>query len=99
MAESEGIQDIVKQAAVQAVKAVVMALREADAGTQLANTAVPRESQRKRHDRLALEKPLFNWNAQDRYVDILNFEVKVKNILEIKAYKLSEEEKVPTIKN
>ena len=36
MAESEGIQAIVNQVAIQAVTAVMMALRDADAGPQTA---------------------------------------------------------------
>ena len=43
-------------------------------------------------------KKLYNWNAQERYVELLNFEMKVMNILETKAYLLINEEKVPVIK-
>ena len=43
--------------------------------------------------------PLFNWNAQDRYVKLMNFEVEVTNILKMKAYQLTNEEKVPVIRN
>ena len=48
--------------------------------------------------RLALKKPLFNWNAQDRYVKLLDFEMVVTNILKTKAYELPDEEKLPVIK-
>ena len=74
MAESEGIQAMVNQAAVQAAMMVMITLRDADLGPRPpANTAIPREPQR--HGRLALEKPSFNWNAQDKYVELLNFEI------------------------
>ena len=43
-------------------------------------------------------KPVFNWDAQDRYVKLVNFEMEVTNILESKAYELSRT-KVPLIKN
>ena len=77
----------------------MMALRDVAAGPKLALTASPREAQRKRHVGPALEKPLFNWIAQDRYVELLNCEKKVTNILETKVYELTDEEKVPVIKN
>ena len=38
-------------------------------------TASPREAQMQRHDRKVLENPSFNWNAQDRYVELLNTEM------------------------
>ena len=56
MAESEGIQAVVKQAAIQVVTLVMMALTDADVGPQPATTAMPREPQR--HDWPALEKAL-----------------------------------------
>ena len=44
-------------------------------------------------------KPAFNWAGQNRYVELINFKMAFKNILETKAYELSEEDKVPGIKN
>ena len=35
----------------------------------------------------------------DRYVELVNFEMQITNILETKLYKLMHEEKVPVIKN
>ena len=32
------------------------------------------------------------WDTQDRYIELMNFEMEVLNILETKAYELSEEE-------
>ena len=82
MAESEGIQAIANQAAIQTVTAVMMALRHADVGKRTtANTASPTEPLRWRHGGSVLEKPLFNQNAQERYMELLNFELEVTNIL------------------
>ena len=99
MVESEGIQEIVIQVAIQAMMAVMMVLGDADFEPWLAPPASLRGPQRQRYDRPTLEKPSFNWNAQDKYIELLNFEMEVMNILEIKAYELTDEEKVPVIKN
>ena len=48
---------------------------------------------------IALEKHSFSWNVWDRYVELLNFEMEVMNILEKKAYEITDEDKVPAIKN
>ena len=45
-----------------------------------------------------LSQPASNWEAPDRYVELLNFEMEVANVLQAKAYDL-EEDKVPGIKN
>ena len=44
-------------------------------------------------------KPRFNWDALDRHVKLLNCKLEVTNILETRAYKKGDEEKVPIIKN
>ena len=80
MTEYEAMQSIVNQAAIKVPTAVIMVLRDVDTGPRTAtNTASPRESQRLRHGGQALEKPSLNWNAQDKYVDLLNFEIEVLN--------------------
>ena len=99
MVESEGTQEAVNQVAFQAATAVMVTLRGMDAGSHLTPTANIREPQQQRHGRPATEKPWFNWNAQDKYVELLNFEMKVTNILERKAYENAVEVKVPVIKN
>ena len=81
MAEFEGIQTIVNQVVIQAATAVMMALIDADVGPHPATMVSLREPQRQRHDGPALEKPSFNWNAQDRYSILPNFEMDVMNIL------------------
>ena len=49
--------------------------------------------QRLRHGGPIIEKPKFSWDAQDRYVELLNFKLEVTNILETGAYKINDEEK------
>ena len=41
---------------------------------------------------------VLNWDIQDRYVELMTFEMEVFNIKDTKAYKLLEEEKVPVVK-
>ena len=53
----------------------------------------------KRCDRPALKQPPFNWNAPDKCVELASFEMEVMNMLQIKTHELTEEEKVPVIKN
>ena len=45
-----------------------------------------------------LSQPVFDSKAPDRYVGLLNFKMEVANILQMKAYDLSDEEKVPILK-
>ena len=49
---------------------------------------------RQRHDGPTLRQPSFNWNAPDKYVELLSFEMKVTNIPLTKKYKLNGEENV-----
>ena len=58
-----------------------------------------KEAIEQRHGEVILEKPLFNWDTQDRYAELVNFEMEVTNILETRAYGLTDDEKVPVIKN
>ena len=58
-----------------------------------------RKPQRQRHVRPVLEKPSFDWDSQDRYVKLMNFEMKVMNILETRVYEITDEEKVPLIEH
>ena len=77
MIETEGIQNVVNQAAIQAATAVMMTMRGPDVGPLLVPSANLREPQWWRHGRPALEKPLFNWNAQDKYMEFVKFEMEV----------------------
>ena len=80
MTESEGIQAIVNQVAVQVVTTMMMVVKDAEVGPRpTTNTTSPRQPQR--HGRPALEKPSFKWNVQERYIELPNFEIEVKYYL------------------
>ena len=83
-----------------AIEAALMIMREADKGfTSGVNTFGSGATYKHRYGRPAVRQASCNWNAHDKYVELLYFEMEVKNILQMKAYKLSEEEKLPTMKN
>ena len=44
-------------------------------------------------------KPIFNLDASDMYVKLLNFQLEVMNILETRAYDINDEERILVIKN
>ena len=99
MADSDSIKEMVHQVAMQAATVVMTAFRDTEPGLQTATTQYQWQNQRQRYGGLILEKPRFNCDMPDRYVKLLNFELEVTNILEIRAYRISDEEKVPVIKN
>ena len=100
MAESEAVQTVVTQVAIQAVTVAVMALRETDTEPPVGTSAVGSgEACRYRHDKPALKQPSCNWNVSDKYVELLSFEMEVMNILQTKTNELIEGEKVPIIKS
>ena len=53
-----------------------------------------REPQKQRYCGPIIVKLVFNWGAQERYAELLNFEMEVINILDTKVYEFSEEEKL-----
>ena len=57
------------------------------------------ETQRQRNGGLILKKPRLNWDAPDRYIKLLNFQIEVTHILETRAHEISNEEQIPVIKN
>ena len=84
---------------IQAATAVVIVLREVDVGTSSGtSTASLREARGQRHGGLGLKQPSVDTNVADRYVELLNFEMKVTNIPQAKTYELKEDEKVPILK-
>ena len=100
MAESEVTQTVAIHVTIEAAMAVVIAVREVDAGPASGINAVSfGEVHGHRHGRPALRQPSFNLNVTDKYVKILSFEIEVTNILRKKTYKLTEEEKFPIIRN
>lgn len=46
-----------------------------------------------------LSQPVFDWKAPDSYVELLNLEMEVANVLQAKVDDLNYEEKVLVIKN
>ena len=84
------------QAAITAVRAMGEADLPAEAHTR---RSIPEEYHRPRQGGPMMSQPTFNWKAPDRYVELLNFEMKVADVLQAEAYDLSEEGKVPIIKN
>ena len=44
------------------------------------------EANRARHVRQALRQPAFNWKALDKSIELLNFEMELRNILQTTAY-------------
>ena len=46
-----------------------------------------------------MSQPAFNWKVSDRYVELLNFEMDVANVLQADVYDISEEGRVPIMKN
>ena len=99
MAESDGIQIIVNQVAMQVMTAVMMVLRDTNAGLwpvviaslRMTETATELTSPRKAF--IQLECP-----AQP-YIEFLDFEMKATNIPEMRTHELTDEEKVLVIKN
>ena len=77
----------------------MMELRDSEVGSQLTSSMSHGKPERQLHTGPILVKPAFNWDTQDMYMKLMNFKMEVLNILETKACKLYEEEKVPVIKN
>ena len=46
-----------------------------------------------------LEKTRFIWHAPDSYVELLNFQCEVMNILETIAYEINDKERITVIMN
>ena len=77
------------QVAIQAAKALLMVLTDVEVGPQPTTVTSFREPQRQWQGRPIPVKPTFNSDTQDRYVELMNFEMEVMNILESKAYELN----------
>ena len=83
MAELEAMQTVVTQAAIQAIMAAVIVMREADAAPTLCtNTISSGEAHKQRYGGPALKQPFFKRIAPDKYAELLGFEVEVTDILQ-----------------
>ena len=90
MAESKTILSVVTQVVILAAMAMVMLIRESDAGPVSGmNTASVGEAHRQRHGWLAVKQLVYNWNAPDKYAEFLSFEIKVVNVVQTKTYELT----------
>ena len=98
MAHSGVIKERVNQAAVQAATVVMMAFRNTEIGPWPTTILNQWQTQRQRHGGPILEKPKFNFDTQDRYIKLLNFKVEVTNILETRAYYISDEERLQLLR-
>ena len=99
MPESEDIKEVVNHVAVQAVMAVIVVLRETEAGPWPTTAVSHREPQRQMHSGLIIVKLVSNWVTQDRYIELMNFKMEVLKFLGTNAYELSEDEKCRTAKD
>ena len=99
MADSEIIKEIANHVAVQAATVVIMAFRDTYTGPWHATIPNQHENQRQRNRGLVLEKVQFNCDLSDSYVELLNFQLKVSNILETRTYKINDEERMPFVRN
>ena len=100
MVKSEAIQKAIMKATIQTATAAAKALEEADtrpnSGT---STAKIGEAHRPRHSRSALRQVSFNWKTLDRYVELLNFEMEVTDILQTRTYELNDEQSINAVYN
>ena len=71
----------------QAAMVVMMTCGDIEDRTQVSHNVKPVRGAETGHGGPKLETPKFNWDAQDSYVELVNFELKVTNILETRAYK------------
>ena len=92
MADSESISGCA------GIYRVIMAFRDTDTGPQPSITPNQHENYRQRNGGLVLEELGFNWDAPHGYVELLNFQLDMMNILETRAYGINEEERIPVIK-
>ena len=72
----------------------VRVIREADLPAKpYTRGSIPEEHQRPRQVRSMMSQPVFNQKVPDRYVELLNVEMEVVNVLQLEAYDHSEEGK------
>ena len=65
MAESDNIKEVINQVVVQVAMAVMMALRDTEAGPHLSTAVSHRQSKKKRYGGPVLVKLVFNWGMQE----------------------------------
>ena len=83
------------QTVTEATKAAIIAVREVD---HPFNNARPKHKT-PRSGGPALGQPTFNWKTIDKYHEVYNFEIKVKNIPMTDNYNMKESKQVPPVLN
>ena len=99
MGNSEDMQAVIMQPTIQAAMVAVEVMRGSDLTIEShTRRNSPEETQRPRQAGPLLRQPKFDWKVPDWYVELLNLEMDVSNILQMKMYNLNNEEKVSIIK-
>ena len=97
MANSEEIQAVIMQVAIQAATVAVRAVREANQPTKShTRKSIQEEQQKPRQARPMMSQPACNWKAPDRYVELLNFEMEIANMLQAKCMILIRSRRFPS---
>ena len=82
------------QAIMQTATVVMMAFIDTETGPWPAKMPNQSENQRQRNRGLVLEKHKFILDAPDRYIELLNFQLEVINILETRVFEINDEERI-----
>ena len=92
MASDQSMTQAITQAAIEATKVAIMAVREVEGPIESRPVhVVPR----KRWP--ALRQPTFDWKAQNKYKHLNNFKIEVRNIFMVRSYNKEESKTVPII--
>ena len=89
MAFEQSLTQTIMQAAMEATKAVLMVVREAEtlAGNARPIQKVPRMGGP------ALKQPTFDWKIPDKYHELCNFKIEIKNIFLTNNYNILKSKK------
>ena len=94
------MQAAITQAAIYAATMVLRATREENPSAKLhTDRRMPEEHQIQREATPMMSQPVFNLKVPNRYVKLLSFEMEAANVLQTEVYDISEERKVPILKN
>ena len=103
MVDSEAISQGVTPTVIEAAKATVITITEGNEGSSRPATNAWQtgmgEVMRTRTGGPLLRQLIFNWGARGKYTEVKHFEMEVMNFYLNKHCEMSEEEKVPIIKN
>ena len=77
MAAEQNMTKAIMQAAMEAAKAAIMVIKEAENSV---STAKPIQMMPKTGD-LALKQPIFDWKVPDKYQELQNIKIEVEKIM------------------